>query len=392
LTTANLLNPLSGIKVIEVAQGVAGPHSGKILAGLGADVIKIELPPDGDWTRRVGPFISETNKLESSSLFLHNNTGKSSVLLDWRTKNGFEKLVNLTSTADILIEDWDISTRQKLSISTTFFTDKNKKLIDLCVTPFGLHGPYASFKSTPIIQFALGGFMDIMGNPNEEPLMIPGFQADYIAGLNANNAIQIALWERDISTNCGAFLEISMIESMANLHQAPFQRQKSGLRKRSGHRQSALSTTGFPPGVSTLPASDGYVTFGGGSKGIFETLCLMLNRPELSDHKDFQDVFANPDSGILFDELMMNWMEGKTKQEVFIEVSSMWLLPVSPVNTIKDIINDEQYNHKNIFQEVDHPISGIATYPTLPFTVNKTKLTVNRSPLLNEHNKELDGI
>jgi len=129
LTTANLLNPLSGIKVIEVAQGVAGPHSGKILAGLGADVIKIELPPDGDWTRRVGPFISETNKLESSSLFLHNNTGKSSVLLDWRTKNGFEKLVNLTSTADILIEDWDISTRQKLSISTTFFTDKNKKLI-----------------------------------------------------------------------------------------------------------------------------------------------------------------------------------------------------------------------------------------------------------------------
>ena len=189
----NLYEPLRGIKVVEVAQGVAGPHCGKILAGLGAEVLKVELPPEGDWSRKFGPMIPCENELESSALFLHNNTGKKSVVMDWTNKEGFVNLQNLINKSDILIEDWDLKARESLKISKDFFVKQNPNLIEMSVTPFGLSGPYSTYKSTPMILFALGGFMNIMGFPDKKPIMLPGFQADYVTGINANNAIQIAL-------------------------------------------------------------------------------------------------------------------------------------------------------------------------------------------------------
>ncbi len=384
----NLYEPLKGIKVVEVAQGVAGPHCGKILAGLGAEVLKVEIPPDGDWSRKFGPMIPSKDDLESSALFLHNNTGKKSVVMDWTEKEGFVNLQNLINKSDILIEDWDLKDRKSLNISKDFFIKQNPKLIEMCVTAFGLSGPYSTYKSTPMILFALGGFMNIMGFPDKKPIMLPGFQADYVTGINANNAIQIALWERDSISNKGQFLELSMIETLVNLHQAPFEMDHGGNRQRMGHRQSALSAKGFPPGVSSVPAEDGYLTFGGGSQPIFETLCLMLGRPELIETEEFQNVFKNPESGVLMDKYMIDWMKGKTKQEVFIEVSTQWLLPVSPINTIRDILEDEQFNHKNAFQEIDHPMVGLAKYARLPFSINNKKLNIKRAPLLGENSNE----
>ena len=114
----NLYEPLKGIKVVEVAQGVAGPHCGKILAGLGAEVLKVEIPPDGDWSRKFGPMIPSKDDLESSALFLHNNTGKKSVVMDWTEKEGFVNLQNLINKSDILIEDWDLKDRKSLNISS----------------------------------------------------------------------------------------------------------------------------------------------------------------------------------------------------------------------------------------------------------------------------------
>ena len=102
--------PLAGLKVIEVAQGVAGPHCGRILAAFGADVVKIE-PPSGDWSRSIGPFLGDNENVESSATYQYNNSGKRSVLLDLSVPEGISTLTDLVSEADILIEDWDIPSR-----------------------------------------------------------------------------------------------------------------------------------------------------------------------------------------------------------------------------------------------------------------------------------------
>ena len=99
--------PLEGIRVLEVSEGVAGPYCGRYLASLGAEVVKIERPPLGDWTREVGPFIEGLPPGDNSALNLYNNQGKKSVLLEWTSNNGFENLQSLVPGFDILIEDWD---------------------------------------------------------------------------------------------------------------------------------------------------------------------------------------------------------------------------------------------------------------------------------------------
>ncbi|HJO59302.1 MAG TPA: CoA transferase, partial [SAR202 cluster bacterium] len=189
--------PLNGIKVVETAQGVSGPYAAKLLASLGAEVIKVELP-EGDWSRKAPPFLSETNHTESSALYLYNNTGKKSVVLDWRNSEGLHNLENIIKSADVFIEDWDIAARKKWKLKPGFFIEKNPQLIELSITPFGLSGPYSSYKSTPLIQLALGGILNLIGNPEQEPLMLPGHQPDYLTGINGSNSVQIALWDRDL--------------------------------------------------------------------------------------------------------------------------------------------------------------------------------------------------
>ena len=129
--------PLEGIKVVEIAQGVAGPSCGRILASLGASVVKVEPLESGDWSRSVGPFISTENSLESSALFLYNNTGKKSVTLNWQTRPGFHKLIELVSQSDILIEDWDVQDRKSPSFDLDIFFREHPDLIELSITPFG---------------------------------------------------------------------------------------------------------------------------------------------------------------------------------------------------------------------------------------------------------------
>ena len=378
--------PLEGIKVLETAQGVSGPYAGKLLASLGAQVVKVELP-EGDWSRHIPPFLAETNRKESSALYLYNNTGKKSVVLDWRTAEGLQKLIDLSTSSDVLIEDWDISDRKSLRIDQETFRAANPRLVEISITPFGLSGPYNEYKSTPIIQLALGGVLNLIGNPGQEPLMLPGHQPDYLTGINASNAVQIALWDRDFFGNAGSFLELTMLETLANVHQAPLD-MDGGIRQRSGHRQSPLSSNGFPPGVCTVAAKDGYITFGGGSPGIWEQLCLMLGRLDLFEDENFSNVFENPESGPIVDRVMESWMASKTRAEVFEEASSIWMLPVSPVKNINEVLDDQQYAARKAFQTVFHPEAGEASYPSPTFIADGKKMHISRAPLIGEHTKE----
>tara|TARA_Y100000588_G_scaffold120290_1_gene131642 strand:+ start:1670 stop:2848 length:1179 start_codon:yes stop_codon:yes gene_type:complete len=387
LSTKGKHLPLEGIKVVETAQGVSGPACGRILAGMGAEVIKIEPPYNGDWSRKVGPHLNQDNPYESSALFLYNNTGKKSVTLDLQTKREFNKLNELVETSDIFIEDWDLNFRKSFIFNLDMFSTNNSNLIELSVTPFGLSGPYAHFRSSSITQLALAGILNLIGEKDREPLMLPGYQPEYLTGINGANAIQIALWDREFENAAGKFLELSILETLANLHQPPLD-MDGQVRHRSGHRQSPLSSKGFPPGVCTLEASDGSVTFGGGSQAIWEQLCLMLNRTDLSENTSYDNVFDHPESGVIVDKIMEEWMTEKTKREVFHEASSQWMLPVAPVLDIDEILSDPHFEFRDAFQSINHPIAGKALYPTPPYMLENQRLNLRRAPLLGEHNKE----
>tara|TARA_B100000686_G_C16756408_1_gene955790 strand:+ start:84 stop:1292 length:1209 start_codon:yes stop_codon:yes gene_type:complete len=379
-------SPLCNIKVLEVAQGVAGPHCGRLMAAMGAEVIKVELPSLGDWSRSIGPFLKEDNTSETSALFLYNNTNKQSITIDWRTHKGKKLLAEMVEESDIIITDWDVETRERHSLPKRIFGNPDHNAIHLSITPFGLTGPYARYKSTPIIQLALGGYLYLTGEENREPLMLPGYQPDYLAGLNGHNAVQIALWDRE-KTGQGSFLDMSIIETLVTLHQFTFEMYtyEGYVRKRHGNlwqKESSMANYG----ITTIPCSDGHICFGVATEDQWERLCLMLDREDLLSNPAFETRNDRRNQATYLDKVITDWVGNKTRHEVLLETSDIWGLPTSPVLSLDEIMDDTQFKSRDFFNNVEHPIAGNAIHPSFPFVSKYITPKLAPAPTLGQHN------
>ena len=381
--------PLEGIRVLEVSEGVAGPYCGRYLASLGAEVVKIERPPLGDWTREVGPFIEGLPPGDNSALNLYNNQGKKSVLLEWTSNNGFENLQSLVPGFDILIEDWDLNLRDDIGVERSRFVDSNPGLIEISVTPFGLSGPYARWKSSPLVQLALGGYMYLTGERGKEPLMLPGRQPDYLTGLNASAAIHIALWERERSGS-GQFLEMSMLETLATLHQFTMEMTtfEGVLRMRNGNQwQKESSFASY--GITTLPCSDGYICFGISTEDQWERLCAMIGREDLIDDPNYDTRIKRADNSEYLDELLTEWIANRPRREIFVETSEIWGLPTAPILDMSEVVKDEQFIHRNIFHDQVLGKGQTVTFPKYPYIASEMKPRIGMAPRLGEHTEDV---
>ena len=381
--------PLEGTRVLEVSEGVAGPYCGRYLASLGAEVVKIERPPLGDWTREVGPFIEGLPHGDNSALNLYNNQGKKSVLLEWTSNNGFENLQSLVPGFDILIEDWDLNLRDDIGVERSRFVDSNPGLIEISVTPFGLSGPYARWKSSPLVQLALGGYMYLTGERGKEPLMLPGRQPDYLTGLNASAAVHIALWERERSGS-GQFLEMSMLETLATLHQFTMEMTtfEGVLRMRNGNQwQKESSFASY--GITTLPCSDGYICFGISTEDQWERLCAMIGREDLIDDPNYDTRIKRADNSEYLDELLTEWISNRTRREIFVETSEIWGLPTAPILDMSEVVKDEQFIHRNIFHDQVLGKGQTVTFPKYPYIASEMKPRIGMAPRLGEHTEDV---
>ncbi len=378
--------PLHGIKVIETAQGVAGPFCGRMLAAFGADVIKVEPTPHGDRTRDLHPRLPGVKKSEASTLFLHLNMGKQSVALDYRSDEGVAALTGLVSSADILIEDWNAETRSDVGLDNAL--QEYPGLIDLSLTPFGASGPYSDWRSTPLISLALGGFLYLSGDEDREPLMIPGHQSEYIAGLHGYAGAMIALQKRT-STGSGGRVEVSEIESLAALHQfTTVMHTYNGLvRSRHGARWENKGSYGRYP-ITVLPCKDGYVAFAVSTEGQWETLFPMLGRAELLKEPRFETFVERRENADEIDSVLIDWMKDKTRAEVFEYAAGTWSEPASPLLDLGEVIADSHLAHRGLFTEIDHPDAGPLRYPTVPFHMSRTKPQFRRAPRLGEHTSD----
>ncbi len=182
---------LSDINVLDLSQGVAGPFCAKLLAGLGADVIKVEPPGTGDTSRQSGPFLGSRPELESSALFSYLNTSKKSVTLDPGIPQQAQALKRLAQDCDILVESFIPGHLESLGLGYDALSKTNPGLIHVSVTPFGQWGPYSDYKGSDIIAQAIGALMSTIGLPDREPLKVGGESALYTTGISAFSAIML---------------------------------------------------------------------------------------------------------------------------------------------------------------------------------------------------------
>src|SRR5215470_944831 len=243
----------SDILVLDLTSTIRGMHCTKMFADYGAEVILVE-PVGGSPARRVGPFAKGQPGLETSLHFAHHNRNKKSITLNLRKTRGQELLRDLVHSADILVEDWAVGALEGLGLGYAQLREINPRLIMCSITGFGQTGPYADYKTSNIVEDAMGGLMGITGPADNPPTMTGAQQAEHITAMHAAFASATALLYRDLH-NEGQHIDVSAQECTANvLENAIEQYTYTGVvRKRAGSRHP----TAWP--CTVFPCNDGYI-------------------------------------------------------------------------------------------------------------------------------------
>ncbi|MBI2765625.1 MAG: CoA transferase [Chloroflexi bacterium] len=375
-----MAQPLAGLRVLELGTFVSAPYCGKLFAGYGADVIKIE-PPGGDIARAHGPFKDERPDRETSALFLYLNTGKKSVELDLRTPAGRDAFLRLAATADVVIENFRPADLRALGVTYEALRAVNPRITLVSITAYGQDGPYVDYRSNNLTAFAMGGQMFITGTPEGGPVKNGGYQADYQGGLNAFSAATIAVLaaERD---GAGQHVDISVQHCMAPLLEAgiPYYSYlgRWAPLRRGNHMASF---------IGIYPCQDGHLGVHVMPRN-WKPFTDAIGRPELFEDPRFT---TQADRVVNNDELMGElyaWAATETKLDVYQRAGRM-RAPIAFVHTMADLLESPQLNVRGFLQRIEHPIAGAATYPGPPWWMGPDAWRAGRAPLLGEHTQEV---
>lgn len=366
---------LAGIRVLDLSEWVAGPYCGRLFAGLGADVVKVELP-GGDRARRVGPFPADLPQPEASGLFLYLNAGKRAITLDWRTSSGRALLHRLVANADVVIESCG---PDALGLDAEPRAALAPNLVLVSVSDFGRAGRYASYAGTESVALALGGMMSVTGDPERAPLKNGGFLASYGTGQYAFVAALASL------VGGGAdHIETTLLDNVMTLTEVfPQMSETTGvLRRRSGNAAG--------PGWALLPCADGWVSVAIEFRPDLDRVADALGLPELKDpmFDDYAWGFTeHPDE---LSAILLGYLMAHTRREIY-QTAQAHHLAWGFVAFPGEMIEDEQLRAREYFHEIGHPVAGLQTYPGAPFKMSETPWIHRRAPLLGEHNGVVFG-
>jgi len=368
---------LDGIVILDLTHHVAGPFATKLLAGYGAEVIKVE-PPWGDATRRWGPFPDDVSHPEKSGHFLYLNTGKKGITVNLKTEGGRRIFGEMAKKADAIVENFSPRVLPSWGLSWDVLHSLNPRLALVSISNFGQSGPYRDYKATELTAFAMGGQMSMTGEPKREPLKNFGHQAEYQAGYQAFGAALAALYGAMVDGK-GDRADISIQEVQAS------SLEMSGPNA-FNHGMDTFRTGNVLRAVwGVYPCKDGYVGLWSLDRNI-PALFRTIGRPDLID------TYVNPanqarDNDVL-EAMFYAWFSERTKKEIW-EIAVRERAPFSYIPTVDELVEWAPLRDKGYWVELEHPLAGSLTYPGGPFIMSETSYVLRRAPLLGEHNQEI---
>ena len=390
--------PLAGFKVVEWSSFVCAPFCGKLLAALGADVIKIEPPGGGDESRRYGPFPDDIPHPERSGLFLYMNLNKRGITLDPTTSDGKQILLRLIERSDAFIEDKPPGFTQQIGMDYASLSRVNQRLVATSITLFGQTGPYKDFKGYPLQTAHVGGTGHLQPSgrlyadyPELPPVKWGGFSAECDAGLQAASGTLAALFAQR-RTGVGQHVDISKQETQ--VHAVRGQIDAFGRDGTVGRRVAVADASRRPMRGSsvisgTMRCKDGYVTLWVLEPYMPEALIAWLGNPDWSQGETWKDPDQRSEHAMEFREKIEEELMKYTMQELYHGLQA-YRVAVSPIYSSEDIFNDPQLQARQFLQEVDHPEAGSVPFPILPFRLSEVdELAQRPAPMLAEHNQEI---
>jgi len=375
------MTALDGIRILDLTQALAGPYCTQLLGDLGADVIKIERPDEGDQARRWGPpFLAG-----ESAYFLSTNRNKRGLALDLQHPRGREVLWRLVEQSDVLVHNVPrVATRMKLGIDETGLRARNSRLIYASVTGFGLTGPYAERPGYDLIAQGMSGTMALTGEPDGGPMRFPSPIADITTGVYCALGIVAALYARE-RTGQGQSLDTALLDSqvtwLANI-------------------ASSFLATGEPPTKlgnlhpSIVPyqpfrTADKWIIVAVGTERLWRRLLEVIEVPELSADARFA---TNADR-LAHRTDLVPLLERRFRDKP----AASWLerldqagIPSGPINPIEEALADGHVLARGMVVELDHPVAGLVRSLGNPIKLGGTPVIYRRpAPLLGQHTAEI---
>ncbi len=373
--------PLSGIRVIDLSQVVAGPYCTLMLADMGAEVVKIERPNHGDDLRRTVPYQGREGH---EDYFNALNRSKKSITLNLKDGNDLATALQLIDRADVVVENFSPGVAGRLGVGWQATHARNARLVYCSLSGFGQTGPYRSRPALdPIIQ-AMSGIMSVTGEAEREPMMIGVPLADVISGMFAAYAIVNAL--RLVTADGGGqYIDLSMQDAMLAAMGI-----RMGEPLQGGTSPGRLGN-GNPirvPANTYLTADGRYISVIAHDEALWPKICRALAREEWIADARFNSMTLRVRNRVELDALIA--------QHVAAHDTHYWQqrfeqhgVPVGPVNDYEQALNDPQVAHRELLHEVEHPVSGKIRIVGPPWKMSATPNRMSAPPLLGQHTSEV---
>ena len=376
---------LEGIKVLDLSEGIAGPFCAKLLADLGADAVKVERPDQGDMSRSLGPFPSGQPDIEKSASFFYFNTGKRSIVLDLDSDSGKANLIKLVRQHDVVIaSDTDEGLRER-GYGFEELRRWNPTVILTTVSGFGSFGPLSAYESSHLITCAVGGWAQLCGVPEREPLQAGGAITQTLTGAYAAAATLLAVFGRSQHAG-GEHIDVSAQEAAICGAQIP-----SLFYEYAGIVAERYSSVGSGAGPCyMLPTREGYIGLNALTRPQRHMLCKFIGREDIAKDPNYEGLsWVKPDERLeelraIFGEALKD----KTAEELFHEAQK-WRVPFGLVPSLEELFHLPPHVERNFFQTVNHPKCGAVKIPGVPFKSTTTEIEITRAPLLGEHTQEV---
>ena len=370
---------LESLHILDLSRVLAGPYCAMVLADLGADVVKVEIPGAGDDSRAYGPFLNG-----ESAYYMSINRNKRGITLNLKDPAGRAVFLRLVAWADVLIENYRPGTMDRLGLGYTDLELVNPRLIYAAVSGFGATGPYRQRPAYDIIAQGMGGLMSITGHPGGPPTRVGASVGDIIAGLYTAVGILAAVNERAASGR-GQFIDVSMMDCQVSVLENAIARYLATGTVPTPLGNHHPSITPF----STFKAADGHIIIAAGNNEVFARLCKTLGIPDLPADPRFatndartrnRDALAAALEAVLASAPTDHWL-------ALLEASGV---PAAPVLTVDKVVSDPQIAARGMVADIDHPVAGPTKVPGVPVKMSRTQGTVRQpAPTLGQHNDEI---
>lgn len=385
--------PLDGVRVLELGNYIAAPTTGRMLADFGAEVIKVERPGTGDEIRNWRLYAGTT-----SMLFRTLNRNKKSIVLDLRSDEGRQAVLDLVRRCDVLVENFRPGTLERWGIGPAELEQANPELVLVRISAFGQTGPMSAQPGFAAVAEAYSGFRELVGDPDRPPVRVGISIGDSIAGMQAAYGAMMALYRREANRRAGQdpaplaerTVDVALNEAMFSVMESlvPDYSAYGEVRTRTGGRMQ-----GIAPSNGYMCGDGRSVVIAGNGDGIFKRYMTTIGRPDLAEDPGLQTNAQRWDRREELDQLIGSWCAGRTRDEVLETLDDVGV-PAGPIYTAEDLVDDEQLLSRQMIQRMDVS-TGEETLPDVAFPgispiVGGSPLPVRSlGPDLGEHTDEV---